>query len=155
MSDYEKAFDLVISAEGGYVNDPHDSGGETNYGISKRQYPTEDIASLTLARVKIIYKRDYWDICKCDQIPYPMNICVFDGAVNQGVSAALKMLQRVARVAQDGIIGRDTLRALDNLKKHAEADYMAYRAMRYMSTRNADKYLKGWLRRIFRLMQEL
>ena len=42
---FDRAFELLIGSEGGYVNDPHDPGGETKYGISKRSYPTLDIAS--------------------------------------------------------------------------------------------------------------
>jgi lysozyme family protein len=41
---FDEAFDKLIDHEGGYVNDPKDPGGETKFGISKRQYPTLDIA---------------------------------------------------------------------------------------------------------------
>ena len=48
MSAFDIAFKLTIGHEGGYVNDPDDPGGETNYGISKRSYPDVDIANITI-----------------------------------------------------------------------------------------------------------
>ena len=46
---FDAAFKALIDHEGGYVNHPKDPGGETKFGISKRSYPTLDIAALTLA----------------------------------------------------------------------------------------------------------
>ena len=43
-------FEIVnhtLEEEGGYVNDPTDKGGETNFGISKRAYPNLDVFNLT------------------------------------------------------------------------------------------------------------
>ena len=57
---FDVAFEKLIGHEGGYVNDARDPGGETKYGISKRAYPDEDIAGLTLERAKQIYRRDCW-----------------------------------------------------------------------------------------------
>ena len=48
MSDFDKAFELVIGHEGGLVDHPADPGGLTKYGISKRAYPNLDIRNLTL-----------------------------------------------------------------------------------------------------------
>ena len=53
---FEDAFDRLISHEGGYVNDPLDPGGETKFGISKRSYPTLDIAALTREDARAIYR---------------------------------------------------------------------------------------------------
>lgn len=149
MTDYfEIAFKEVIAAEGGYSDDPNDSGGKTKYGISQKAYPTLDIASLTLDDAKAIYKRDYWDKVKGDLLPYPLNIFVFDSAVNQGVATAIKLLQRTASVPQDGVLGTATLSAV-NAGKVTAADYMSHRAVAYTGTRGADIYLRGWLKRLF------
>jgi lysozyme family protein len=59
---FNKAFEDVLGLEGGYVNNPHDPGGETKWGISKKRYPKEDIKNLSVERAKALYKRDYWDI---------------------------------------------------------------------------------------------
>ena len=50
----------TLDHEGGYVNDPTDPGGETNYGISKRAYPKIDIKALTKHEAVKIYYKDYW-----------------------------------------------------------------------------------------------
>ena len=54
---FNEIIEKVLEHEGGYVNDPHDAGGETNYGIAKRWYPNVDIKNLTKEQAKKIYKR--------------------------------------------------------------------------------------------------
>ena len=155
MHNFDKAFAAVVGLEGGYSNDPNDPGGETKYGISKRAYPNENIKNLTLDRAKALYKRDYWDEVKGDELPHRLDIMVFDAAVNQGVVPAIKMLQKALGVAQDGILGRDTMKkALDAGKEHC-ALFMAERAMRYMGTRNFDRFGRGWLKRLFVVVFEV
>lgn len=154
MSDFEHAFAVVVTAEGGYVNDLDDPGGETKFGISKSSYPEIDIKNLTVAQAKEIYRRDYWDACKCDLLPKPMNLLVFDAAVNQGVDAAIKLLQKALGIAQDGRLGQATLAAASNRRAELPALYLAERSMRYMGTRHFDKYGRGWLKRLFVLAGE-
>lgn len=154
MSEFDKAFDAVVGIEGGYVNDQKDPGGETKYGICKRSYPNEDIKNLTLEHAKLLYKRDYWDAAKCDQLPSPLNLFVFDGAVNQGVAPAIKTLQKTLNVVQDGILGQQTITAAQTMRKDAVALFMADRALRYTGTRNFDLYGRGWLKRLFLISME-
>lgn len=149
MTDFDKAFDLIIGVEGGYSNDPKDTGGETNWGISKRAYPTVDIKNLTKEQAKAIYAVDYWAKIKGDELPYPLNVFVFDAAVNQGTDAAIKVLQKTLSVAQDGILGSQTIKAAKGLNKEATALYMADRALRYIGTRSFDVYGRGWFKRLF------
>ena len=151
MSNFDRAIAIVLAEEGGYVNDPRDPGGETKFGISKRQYPDIDIAALTLSDAKDIYRRDYWDVCKCDYLPWPLCLFVFDSAVNQGVGAAVRMLQRALDVPQDGILGLRTMAAAAKARPWHAARFMAFRAMRYQSTRNFDRFGEGWLIRLFRV----
>ena len=79
---FDAAFKRLIGHEGGYVNHPSDPGGATNFGISKRSYPGEDIAGMTLERAKTIYKRDFWGPAACDALPDAVRFDVFDMAVN-------------------------------------------------------------------------
>jgi len=156
MSDFDRAFEIIVGAEGGYVNDPKDPGGETKYGVCKRSYPDLDIKNLTLGQAKAIYKRDFWDAVKGDQLPSKLNILVFDSAVNQGVGAAAKMLQAALGVAQDGILGRDTMTAIAKRDlTETCAMFMAGRALRYTGTRNFDLYGKGWFKRLFAVTMEV
>lgn len=151
---FDKAFDHVVGIEGGWVNDSDDPGGETKYGISQRAYPDENIASLTLERAKQLYRRDYWDALHCEALPWPLSLLVFDCGVNQGNAVAAKLLQKTLGVAQDGIIGRATLARAATAGTETCALFLADRAVRYTGTRNADKYLRGWLKRLFIVAME-
>lgn len=146
---FDKAVDHIIALEGGYVNDPRDPGGETKYGISKRSYPNEDIKNLTIARAKEIYRRDYWDKCRCDELPPKLAYYVFDAAVNQGVKAAITLLQRTVKTKEDGVIGPATIKAAQSANVEAPALYLANRALRYANTNNFAVYGAGWMKRLF------
>lgn len=125
---FERAFDMVIGHEGGYVNDPNDPGGETKFGISKRAYPTLDIKSVTIEQAREIYLRDYWFTAGCDRIEDDaMAILVFDCAVNQGVSRALRFAA-----------GANT-----------PAEFQAERALHYATLPTFGRYGRGWMRRLF------
>lgn len=148
MTSFEKAIEFVLSFEGGYVDDPRDPGGETNFGISKRAYPSLDIKNLTRDEAIAIYKRDYWDACKCGQLPSPLALMVFDIAVNQGASTASHLLQEALGVKQDGIIGMVTIStALKANLKDALSKLMAARCQRYSTLKNIHLYGRGWFRR--------
>ena len=84
MSNFDRAFTLVVGIEGGLVDDPSDPGGLTKFGISKRAYPDVDIRNLTLDQAKAIYLRDYWNSHKLDLLEYGKALLVFDCAVNGG-----------------------------------------------------------------------
>jgi hypothetical protein len=77
------ALGFVLRHEGGYINDPADPGGETNYGISKRYHPNEDIKNMTPKRAGEIYLEEYW-MPACDLLHFPFDIIYFDTAVNMG-----------------------------------------------------------------------
>ena len=112
---FDQAFELLIEHEGGYVNHPNDPGGETKFGISKRAYPNEDIRGMTLERAKQIYRRDYWDKVRADELPLEVRFDVFDVAVNSGVRTAVRMLQRAAFAEVDGVLGPRTLLAVKSM----------------------------------------
>ena len=80
-------------AEGGYVNDPRDPGGETNYGISKRAFPELDIKNLSLADAMVIYKRDYWDFYNLNVVDIPLCIVMLDGYVQHRPSVVRQMVK--------------------------------------------------------------
>lgn len=113
--DFDTAFERLIGHEGGYVNDPQDPGGETKFGISKRSYPNEDIAGLTLAQAKAIYLRDFWRRVGCDMVPDVLRFDLFDTAVNSGQTRAVQFLQRAAGTLDDGKLGPMTVAALGHM----------------------------------------
>ena len=163
MSAFDKAFGIVIGEEGGYTWNKDDPGGETNWGITavtlstaiaKKLIPNTTVKNLTQEQAKIIYKSLYWDVVHGDELPEPLCVYMFDCAVNQGYEPAIKMLQRALNVPQDGRIGLSTVAALKKATKWHFARFMAFRAMRYASTRNADKFGEGWLTRLFSVTDE-
>lgn len=146
---FDEAFDVVIGHEGGYVNDPRDPGGETRYGISKRAYPTEDIANLTLDRARFLYKRDYWDRIRADEMPAAWRLPMFDTAVNMGTGTAVRMMQDALGVMVDGVIGPRTLAALQAADNRKLARFHARRVKRYSELPTFGVYWDGWLTRAF------
>lgn len=151
---FDTALKAILKFEGGYVNDAKDPGGETKYGISKRAYPNEDIKNLSLARAKEIYKADYWDVCRCDNLPDPLALFVFDCAVNQGTNTAIRMLQEVVGVKADGVIGQKTILAAIQIPQEDALLYLVARVFRYVRTNGFERYGKGWLKRLFLLAAE-
>lgn len=111
---FTTAFDRLMGNEGGYVNNPADPGGETNWGICKRSYPDVDIKSLTRDGAKAIYLRDFWQRGQMDALPPALAFQVFDFAVNSGIETALRKLQFAVGVADDGHIGAVTLATISS-----------------------------------------
>lgn len=146
---FDDLVEYVLEHEGGYVNDPNDSGGETKYGISKRAYPDINIQLLTKEAAKEIYKHDYWDKVKGDYLPVPLRLMVFDTAVNMGVWRAAYILQKLLNVKKDGLIGLKTLAALgDYDDARLLIDYALERHMHYAYVADWDRYGKGWSKRL-------
>ena len=153
LTKFEDIIEITLHHEGGYVNDPNDLGGETNFGIAKRFYPDVDIKNLTKDEASDIYRRDYWDKNKVDEMPEQLKHIYFDMCVNQGRGRAVKILQRAANakgagLKVDGGMGPKTLAAM----KGVELDRVrAYRVKYYadLVTRKPDleKFHFGWFRR--------
>ena len=117
MAQFDEEFDKVILAEGGYVNDPDDAGGETYLGISRKNNSKwigwkviddekkKGLKNITSRlkkdkaltnSVKLLYKQKYWDALELDDIP-SQNIAheMFDTAVNCGITTAIRIAQQV------------------------------------------------------------
>ena len=87
---YDKCLETILHHEGGYVNHPKDPGGETNLGVTKRVYEAwvmendlnqKDMKDLKVDDVAPIYRKNYWDRIKGDQLPSGLDLCVFDFGV--------------------------------------------------------------------------
>lgn len=136
--DFHKAMEFTFKWEGGYVNDPDDPGGETNFGISKRAHPEVDITNLTQTAAKKIYYKEYWKAASCDKLPSPENIALFDMAVNIGVSRSIKLIADTAR--QNG--------RLDLEWQDVILIRIKYYVNLVASRKDLRKYLRGWLNRV-------
>jgi lysozyme family protein len=154
---FDEAIKHVLANEGGYVNDPKDPGGETKYGICKRQYPKVDIKNLTLDGAKEIYYVDYWKPYFYDSVDPKLAGKVFDTAINIGPKKAFILLQNAANklganLVVDGSIGPKSIESINKLKcdeilsvfRQLQAGY--YRDL-VVKNRNLEKFLKGWIAR--------
>lgn len=163
---WESAVNLSVKIEGGLSLDKDDKGnwtggkkgvGElkgTKYGISAAAYPNEDIANLTLERAKELYKRDYWDVNKCDYLPDWASVAVFDFSINSGVKPAAKVFQTALGVKADGIIGNQTIGAANRVPpRKVLEDYMNLRIDYMQKSKMWWKYKNGWTSRVQRVKQ--
>jgi lysozyme family protein len=152
---FDRAFEVVVGHEGGYVNDPRDPGGETKFGISKRAYPEIDISAITLEEAKAIYLRDYWQRMRCDEMPEVIRYPLFDAAVNSGVGKAAKWLQTVLNVTPDGVIGAVTVAAARTSHAEAVARQMLGLRLDFMTHLPTwPTFSAGWARRIAAILME-
>lgn len=142
---------ILLQDEGGYVNDPHDPGGETKYGISKRAFPNLDIANLTPEQAAVLYYHKYWLPCGGGQIPEHLDLWVFTAAVMSGPEEAIKLLQKLVGTTQDGKLGPLTFGAVKRLPVSRQHEYLGLFGA-HLSTLGGWKYYGGgWLNRLFRL----
>ena len=156
----QEFFEIVnhtLEEEGGYVNDPRDKGGETNYGISKRAYPDLNIFKLTEDDAIDIYWKDYWLRGKCDKVPKGLQAIYFDMCVNFGIRGAVKVLQETANgkgagIEVDGGIGPNTIKAIKNLSLER---VRAFRVLKFAKIVIANpkqmKFWYGWYRRSLKI----
>jgi lysozyme family protein len=117
-ANFDASLAAVLKTEAGYVNDPKDPGGATNRGVTQKVYnlwradhglPIQSVKLITPAEVFAIYKKQYWDRVRGDELPSGVDYCVFDFAVNSGVHKASCVLQEALLVDIDGKIGPNTL----------------------------------------------
>jgi lysozyme family protein len=164
--DYKSILAHILKSEGGYVNHPNDRGGPTNKGITTGTYdtyrkvkglPVQSVKDISDDEVQDIYYKSYWLKAHCDKLPFPLSLLVFDMSVNSGPLRAIKMLQRILGLGQDGIVGAKTLAAIESIKdaRGASQDYLEEREAFYRAIVVNDSsqgvFLKGWLSRLDKL----
>ena len=124
---YEQAFDRLIKHEGKYSNHKNDYGGETMYGWTEKRLKEigydRDIKDFSLKDAKRLYHKYYWLNPGINQIKNRyIAIEVFEQGVNMGPGEAIKRLQKAYNlltgdnIAEDGIIGAETLQAVNTYK---------------------------------------
>lgn len=157
---FDSSLKRVLAHEGGFVNHPEDPGGMTNMGITAQTYAEytgrrlstiteQEMRSLTVEMVAPIYKRKYWDKCKCDQLPSGIDYAVFDYAVNSGPARAIKHLQECLAINADGIIGAQTLKYVENaLPSELLREYLQRREDFLKGLRTFKTFGRGWMRRV-------
>ena len=159
-NNFEHCLKVTLVWEGGYVNHPDDPGGMTNLGVTAAVYGaytgkpvTEAIMrAITVEDVEPIYKELYWDKVRGDDLPAGIDLCVFDFGINSGPSRAIRYLQRLVGVEQDGVLGPVSLKAVKHFaNKDTEKMIDAYTDLRSDFVKNLKHFKtfgRGWLRRI-------
>lgn len=161
---YPRTMIGVGISEGGYVNHPKDPGGATNKGVTQRVYDTyrkskglalRSVKLITDAEVAEIYKTQYADKIRYDELPAGVDYATLDGAVNSGVSRGAKWLQSALGISADGVVGPGTISAAAkadaiNTVKSVCAKRMSFlRGLTIFST-----FGKGWTSRVARVEAE-
>jgi lysozyme family protein len=151
MQNFPDCIAHVLAAEGGLVNNPKDPGGVTKFGISQRSYPALDIRALSLDEAKAIYQRDYWDKVQGEALPAGLDLLLLDHAVNAGPARAVRLLQHLVGVPEDGLMGPVTLAGVaiadpqDLIARYSELRLDFYRDLPTWRHFGA-----GWSRRVHR-----
>ena len=154
----ETALKHVLVHEGGFVNHKDDPGGATNRGVTQRVYDAyrdrqgqsrRSVRAITAEEVADIYKRQYWDAIRGDDLPSGLDYAVFDYAVNSGPRRAAQDLQRELGVAVDGVIGNVTLAGVAKADVYDLIDRLCARRMRFLKgLKHWRTFGKGWTRRV-------
>ena len=149
---FDECLKMLLHHEGGYVNHPSDPGGETNLGVTKKVYQewggTKDMKDLTVEDVARIYKKNYWNRCKCDDLESGVDWVVFDWAVNSGTGRSAKAIQKICGASQDGAIGPKTLALIGKQNtQYVIEEFGKIRQDFYESLKTFDTFGKGWTRR--------
>ena len=158
----EKWLDRILEHEGGFSIDPEDPGnwtggavdaGElkgTKFGIAANTHGWYlDIENLTIDQAIAIYREEYLDPIKVDDLRDGPAYQLFDFGVNSGPSRAKKDLQTAIGVVSDGIIGPITLKAMRALKEHQLIMRLLAQRLKFLCMRSTwGVHGKGWARRI-------
>lgn len=161
MSSFDAAFERVIGHEGRFQAHPDDRGNWTSgkvgvgllkgtkFGISAMTYPELDIKGLTVDQAKAIYLRDWWDRLGMVRFRPATQYQLFDAAINHGMHHSTRMLQRAVGTKDDGIIGPNTLTAVQGAELNdLLMAFLAERLNFMTGLRTWAQFGRGWARRI-------
>lgn len=162
LGKFARALKVILRSEGGRVDDPHDPGGRTNMGVTQRVYnaeriknnlPIRDVYLIDMTEVEAIYRFQYWEPIRGEQLPDGLDLGLFDGTVNSGAKQAVKWVQRAIGFegkAVDGVLGTLTLQAIQAVNDvDALIGKMLDRRMIFLQALKTWKfYHAGWTNRI-------
>jgi lysozyme family protein len=152
MSDTTISIQKTLLHEGGYVNDPNDSGGATNFGITQADMPGVNIQTLTRAQAVTYYSLHYVK-------PYYPQIenqlvldKLFDMGVLFGVGTAVGLLQRALGLAEDKVFGPQTLASTNDYGPGLLPKYETVLTAHAIAVEQANpkdaEFIQGWESRV-------
>ena len=155
---FDDAVKRVLMHEGGYSDHAADPGGKTMFGITeavaRRVGYRGDMRELPIELAKRIYREDYWEEVRADELPPEVRYIMFDAAVNSGPRQAVVWLQQALGVYVDGVLGPITVARANQVDpEHLRRSCLAQR-LRFMTNLNTwPSFGRGWARRICDLME--
>ncbi len=145
MSEFQRCLAVTLKFEGGKSDNPNDPGGRTMFGVTQKVYTAwriaqnlvpQDVYQMSALECQSIYYTNYWQQAGCDVLVWPMDLLVFDCAVNSGVGRAREFLSYTTD----------------------PGTYLSWRLtfVRWLARKpTAAIFLKGWTRRITTLEQTI
>ena len=104
----------------------------------------EGMKNITVDDIKPIYRTNYWERCRCQDLPSGVDWAVFEWALNSGPGRVAKALQRAVGAYEDGAVGPQTLMAINALQPHEIINRIAvHRDSYYRSLGHFDKFGRG------------
>ena len=153
---FDKCLEMLLHHEGGFVDHPKDPGGMTNLGVTRKVYEKwvgrkvteQEMRDLTPDDVAPIYKKNYWDKVRGDDLPSGVDWVAFDWAVNSGTGRPAKAIQRCIGAIQDGAIGPKTLALVSEKDPEHIIQYVTTTRQRfYERLKTFETFGRGWTRR--------
>ena len=157
QNNFERSLALVLQHEGGYIHHALDPGGRTNLGVTQRVWEDyvghsvdeQAMRQLTKEMVAPLYRKQYWNVCHCDDLPAGVDYLAFDFSVNAGSFRSIKTIQRALSITADGVIGPVTLKAIQDANAEEFINnFAAAKEVFYRSLTNFPTFGKGWLNRV-------
>lgn len=152
MTLFSSAVAITLQHEGGYVDNPNDKGGPTNFGITQSDMPGVDMKTLTIERATTFYYQRYWNALYAQINDQAVCTKLFDMGVLFSVKTAVRLLQGVLEVPQDEVFGLGTLAALNGAPASLLPLYRVRLLIhaRWIVSQDATQaeFLDGWDNRI-------
>lgn len=162
MGNFDKSINLMLGLEGGKTDEGSDRGGRTNYGITqftynawnkKHKLPKKDVFTITPDIAKQIYKEEYWNLIKGDQLPRNVANAILSMALTDGPQDSIKFVQKMLGVEPvSGVMGPITMAKIWEKSKNGDADFaraiLNKQIDRYQKDEQASTYGKGWTNRV-------
>lgn len=154
---FARSLATTLEFEGGFSHHPSDPGGATNMGITHRvladwrgrAVSVADVRAMPRSEAAAIYRRLYWELCACDELPAGVDLAVFDYAVNSGVRRAMRTLQQSIGVTPDGIAGHRTVSAARRADPAGLVRVLCSRRRGFLRQLAIFSIFgRGWLRRV-------
>ncbi|WP_377190530.1 glycosyl hydrolase 108 family protein [Ruegeria meonggei] len=167
---FQKLHEFIKDAEGGFVNNQHDKGGATNFGITRStlaewretNVTEEDVAAMGQKEAEEILYTNYYIKCKCDKLHDRVAMVVYNMAVHSGSKVAQRTVQRAfnelgmkvdgTTLEEDGIIGRITLSAINQTDPSVLSEkYLELYEQRLRGLEDFVIFGAGWVNRVNKL----